>query len=137
MTEALKDPAFGQRFADYIDAITPPTPYLANECTHPNACPIEGCDGTLEELPFHGEAFCMRKAGQPAVNTASCNECNTQFKHTSKDVLLQRIKAFAKERNIDTNPLLVDADEFRCNPPSLYENEELYDTDLVYLALGY
>ena len=132
MTAALNDPLFAQRFAEYIDAITPPTPYLADACTHLNACPVEGCVGTLEALPFPGEAFCQRKADQLPAITAYCGDCNAQFKH--KDVLLQRIHAFAKEHEIDTNPLLVD--EYRCKPPLLSAHGELSNTDLVYLALS-
>ena len=86
----------------------------------------------MKELPFPGEAFCQRKADQLPAITAYCGDCKTQFKH--KDVLLQRIHAFAKEHEIDTNPLLVD--EYRCKPPLLSAHGELSNTDLVYLALS-
>jgi len=132
MTAALKDPAFAARFASYIDTIAPPIPYLADAVSHLNACPMEGCGGTLEPLQFPGEAFCQRKADRLPASTAYCSDCDTLFKH--KDVLLQRIHAFANERGIDTNPLL--ADEFRCNPPQLNDNDEMSDSDLVYLALS-
>ena len=132
MTEALSDAAFKQRFTAYIDAITPPAPYLATGTTHPNACPMEGCSGTLEALPFPGEAYCKRKLGEAAVDTSHCPECEAFFKH--KDVLKRRVEAFAKAKNIDINPLLVE--HYRCSPPELTEDGELSDRDLVYLALS-
>jgi hypothetical protein len=132
MTEALRDPAFVDRFTAYIDAISPPTPYLADSGPFKNSCPMEDCPGTLKALPFPGEAYCKRQRDQAPVNTAFCPDCETYFKH--KDVLLRQIKAFAAKRKIDTNPLAVEA--YRCRPPELSEDGELSDEDIVYLALN-
>jgi len=132
MTEALRDPAFLDKFASYIDAVSQPAPFLADSGPFVNACPMDGCPGTLEPVPFPGEAYCMRRREQKAVNTAMCPDCQTYFKH--KDVLLWRIKAFALKHEIDDDPLAAEA--YRCCPPELSDDGELSNVDLVYLALS-
>jgi len=133
MAEALTDPIFLETFAGYIDTVTPPIPFLAESGSHQSACPMDNCTGTLEPLPFPGEAYCRRRADQEPVNTSHCPECDSFFKH--KEVLLRQIHAFAAKHGIDINPLVVE--EYRCHPPELSsEGGELSDKELVYLALS-
>ena len=133
MTEALNDPIFVETFSAFIDSVTPPVPYLADSGTHPNSCPMENCKGTLEPLPFPAEAFCRRRADQDPAKTSRCPDCDTSFAH--KEVLLQKIHAFALEHKIDIDPLIVE--QYRCCPPELpSETGELSNLELVYLALS-
>jgi hypothetical protein len=123
---------FVNKFVDYIDAITPPVPFLADSGRSLTACPIENCNGDLEAVIFPGEAYCKPILNHTPATTSVCRTCNTEFRH--KDVLLKRVEVFAKQRNIDiTNT--VKQEIFRCQPPSTEEGE-LTDEELVYLALA-
>ena len=132
MTEALQSEEFRAKFTAYIDAITPPEPFLADCTGRVNGCPVANCQGTLKPVPIPGEAFCQQKQGQTACCTAHCPECETDFKH--KEVITRAIHAFAIARNIDTSKTAVD--RYRCMPPELRDSDELSDEDLVYLGLN-
>ena len=133
MAEALKDSSFLESFSSYIDSVTPPVPFLADSGSHANSCPMENCKGTLEPLPFPCEAFCRRRADQDPAKTSRCPECETSFAH--KEVLLQKVHAFAREHKIVIDPIAVE--QYRCRPPELpSESGELSDLELIYLALS-
>ncbi|KAI9333296.1 hypothetical protein BDR26DRAFT_937574 [Obelidium mucronatum] len=79
-----------------------------------NTCPYPDCDGVLEALPIPGEAYQRLRVGKKICATSKCQNCMKEFYH--KDVMMERVRQFAKERNIDISPTAVD--EFRCAPPS-------------------
>jgi hypothetical protein len=124
----LKEAQFLENFIAYVEGITPPHPPLTDIS---NLCPKTDCKGKLESSQITGEAYRMRKHESSPVETSFCDTCNAKFKH--KDVLRERIEAYAHENHINIDPIFVD--QYRCSPPSFDQDGELTPTELVYLVL--
>jgi len=65
-------------------------------------------------LPIPGEAFKRAKCGSDPHPTSRCSICGTLFAH--KDVLLERIYAYARANNVSISS--EDIDAYRCRLPT-------------------